>query len=92
MVLTTFNGKDIHGNRLGVYVKNGASKKEFTFTIKKMLPDDDIYGDLPLTDDDYEDLLCWPTNRNYNLEKEKDKFRLNILGKRRQCPQGLEPG
>jgi len=92
MVLTAFNGEDIYGNRLGVYVKKGASKKEFTFTIKGILPEDDIYGDLPLNDDDYEDLLCWPTNRKYDLEKEKVNFRQNILGKHLRCSQGLQPG
>ena len=33
MVVNALDGKDIHGNRLGVYVKNDALKKEFTFTI-----------------------------------------------------------
>ena len=52
--------------------------KEVIFTITGALPDDIFVGTSPLTRDDYEDLLCWPTDRSYDFDEEIKKFKLNM--------------
>ena len=78
MVTSVLGGRDWRGERTGVYVKENESSKEVIFTITGALPDDIFVGTSPLTRDDYEDLLCWPTDRSYDVDEEIKKFKLNM--------------
>jgi len=81
MVTSVLGGRDWRGERTGIYVEEDESSKEVSFTIKGALPEDIFVGTSPLTKDEYEDLLCWPTNRVYDVDHEINKFKQNIGGR-----------
>jgi len=81
MVTSVLGGRDWRGKRTGIYVEEDKSSKEVSFTIKGALPEDIFVGTSPLTKDEYEDLLCWPTNRVYDVDHEINKFKQNIGGR-----------